>query len=91
MKIRVFLFVLSVCSLIGCANGEVNEDNKSGIDAVAEQEESVIEEEQEPEAVMGPEEETEPETIYRINIDQNVFEDVVVLSDSLYAYKKSRC
>lgn len=39
--------------------------------------------------MMEPEEEIEPETIYRINIDQNVFEDVVVLSDSLYAYKKS--
>ena len=87
--------MLSVCSLIGCANSEVNEENKPGTGVAAEQEDAVIAEEPEPEAVMEPEEEiepeeeTEPETIYRINIDQNVFEDVIVLSDSLYAYKKS--
>ena len=89
MKIRVFLLVLSVCSLIGCANSEVNEENKPGTGVAAEQEDTVIAEEPEAEAVMEPEEETEPEIIYRINIDQNVFEDVIVLSDSLYAYKKS--
>lgn len=72
---------MSLC-FAGCGNNSklLEEINATNTEVVTEQENTVMTE---------TEEVKEPETIYQMNIGQTVFEDVQVLSDSLYAYKLS--